>query len=55
MANKEKYAATLTIYRAGKMSDKGKKEIAVWLKHCAKRLVKEGKNYASRFTARYYY
>ena len=48
-------AASLTIWEASQMSDKGKKAIAEWLRQQAKNLLKDGKNYSKRFTARYMY
>jgi hypothetical protein len=50
-----KSAAILTIKDAPNMSEKGKKEVAEWLKRQAKMLIKEGDNYAKNFTARYLY
>ena len=57
MANKRQKnaAAILTIWEASNMSDKGKKAIAEWLRQQAKNLLKDGKNYSKRFTARYMY
>lgn len=57
MANKrpKNAAAILTIWEASNMSDKGKKAIAEWLRQQAKNLLKDGKNYSKRFTARYMY
>lgn len=49
----EKSVAVLTIKDAGKMSAKGRNEIAAWLRHCADSLVKDGHNYSRRFRARY--
>jgi len=52
-------AAILTIRSAGAMSDKGRKDIAEWLRMQAKALVKYGKEYDtglnSKFIARYIY
>lgn len=52
---KEKSVAVFTVFEASLMTEKGRKDIADWLRHCAKTLVKEGTNYAKRFTARYMY
>jgi hypothetical protein len=51
----EKSAAVLTIKDAGNMTPEGRKEVADWLRQCAKTLVKHGKDYAPRFRARYLY
>lgn len=51
--NKEKSHATLTIHRASDMSPQGRKDIAAWLRECAKSLIKDGKNYSKKFTAKY--
>lgn len=53
---KEQSAAVLTIKSPGKMTSKGRKEIAGWLRQQANNLVKDGKLYTDgRFTARYMY
>lgn len=56
MASKEKSAAILTIKHPGKMSAKGRREIAAWLRRHASMLVKHGKEYTDgRFIGRYLY
>lgn len=54
---KEQSAAILTINKPGAMNDKGRKEIAEWLRQNAKNLLKYGKDYndKGRFIARYIY
>lgn len=53
---KTKSAAIVTIHAAPKMTPKGRRQIAAWLRRQADMLVKEGKNYTeTRFTARYLY
>lgn len=52
---KTKSAAVVTIKDAGKMTLKGRREVGAWLRRCADGLEKDGKVYASRFTARYLY
>jgi len=51
----EKSAAILTIKDANNMTPKGRKQVAEWLKEEAKNLIKHGKDYNKRFTARYIY
>ena len=51
----EKTAAVLTIRDAPKMTMKGRKRIAAWLRSRAVLLEKNGDLLASRFTARYLY
>lgn len=51
----EKSAAALTIHRAGDMTEKGRKDIAKWLRRQARFLEQDGEVYSSRFTARYLY
>lgn len=49
-------AATLTIAAPGKMTAKGRSDIAVWLMRQARNLVKDGKLYTNgRFTAGFNY
>lgn len=49
-----KRVATLTIAAPGKMTKKGRSDIAVWLMRQARNLVKDGELYTNgRFTARY--
>ena len=56
MAKKDKSAAVVTIHGAPRMTPKGRKEIAAWLRRQADSLVKHGKDYTeTRFTARYLY
>ena len=52
---KDKSAAVLTIKDAPRMSPKGRREVAAWLRRHADMLVEEGKNYSKRFTGRYLY
>lgn len=46
--------AVVTIRRASTWTDSDRKEIAHWLREQAKALIKDGRNYSLRFTARYY-
>jgi hypothetical protein len=55
MTAKEKAAAVLTLKDADKMTAKGRRQIAAWLRKQADALQAEGNNYASRFRARYLY
>lgn len=48
-------AGIVCIHRAAEMTPKGRREVAAWLRKTADGLVKEGDNYAARFTARYFY
>lgn len=51
-----KSAAVISIFSAPKMTAKGRRQIAAWLRRHADMLVKEGKNYTEgRFTGRYLY
>jgi hypothetical protein len=52
---KDKSAAILTIFDAAKMSAKGRRQIAAWLKRQAAFLEKHAKELAPRFRARYLY
>jgi hypothetical protein len=52
---KEKSAAIVTIKDAPKMSRKGRKDIASWLRRQATFLEKHADQFAGRFTARYIY
>ncbi|MDO8596407.1 MAG: hypothetical protein Q7R45_07270 [Sulfuricaulis sp.] len=52
---KGKSAAILTVHGAGKMTPKGRRAIAGWLRKHAAMLVKYGNNYSRRFTGRYLY
>lgn len=57
VASREGYkvAATLSIRRAGEMSEHGRLQIAEWLLGKARDLIREGEQYSPRFTARYWY
>jgi len=48
-------AAVLTIRHAGDMTPAGKRRIAAWLHKQAASLMKDGKHYSPRYTARYLY
>lgn len=48
-------AAVLTVRDAQKMTKKGRKDIAAWLRRQAAFLEQHGQEYAKRFTARYHY
>ena len=51
-----KSAAIVTIQAPGKMSDKGRRDIAKWLRMHANYLLRHGKEYTKgRFTGRYLY
>ena len=50
-----KSAAIVTIRDAEQMTAKGRRDIAAWLKRQADALIKDGKLYSKRFTARYQY
>jgi hypothetical protein len=50
-----KCAAYLRIKDAGNMSEKGKKEIAAWLRRQAKALIKDGHLYGKNIVIRYLY
>lgn len=51
----EKSAAILTIKDAAKMTPKGRRDIAAWLRARAKDLVEVGSQLHSTFRARYIY
>lgn len=51
----DKSAAIVTIKEADKMTAKGRKAIAAWLRRQAAFLEKHGNEYSARFTARYLY
>lgn len=55
MRQKEKSAAILTIKDAPRMTPKGRREVAAWLRMHANYLVKYGHEYSPRFTGRYLY
>jgi hypothetical protein len=50
-----KSAAVITIKDVGSMTDQGRKDIAAWLRHQAKMLLKHGDEYSDSFRARYLY
>ena len=53
---REKSAAVLTIKEPGRMSKRGRADIAAWLRRQASFLLKHGDRYSdTRFTARYLY
>ncbi len=54
-SKKSKVAASITIHDAAKMTPKGRKDIANWLRQQAKNLLKESSNYSTRFRASYLY
>lgn len=55
-AKREKSAAIVTIYDAPRMTAKGRRQVAAWLRRHADILVKDGKDYTNgRFTGRYLY
>jgi hypothetical protein len=51
----EKSAAIVTIKDAPKMTKRGRKNIAAWLRRQAAFLEQHGNEFAGRFTARYIY
>lgn len=56
MKRKEKSAAIITIISPGKMTKRGRKDIAAWLQRHAKMLVKDGDKYTEgRFIGRFMY
>lgn len=52
---RDKIAAVFTLFDAPKMSEKGRQDIAAWLRRQASFLLKHHKELASRYTARYIY
>jgi triphosphoribosyl-dephospho-CoA synthetase len=50
-----KSAAVLTIFDAGKMTKKGRRDIAKWLRQHAEDLLSDGDNYSSLFRGRFQY
>lgn len=48
-----KSAATITIRDADKMTAKGRRQVAAWLRMHADMLIKYGKEYDAKFTGRY--
>lgn len=52
---KTKSAAIVTIREAERMTPRGRRDIAEWLRRQARALIKDGPLYARRFTARYIY
>lgn len=53
--SKEKSAAIVTVKDAPKMTKRGRKAIAKWLREQADFLEQYGNEFAGRFTARYLY
>jgi triphosphoribosyl-dephospho-CoA synthetase len=45
----------LTIFDAGKMTKKGRRDIAKWLRQHAEDLLSDGDNYSSLFRGRFQY
>ena len=55
-SKKYKRAATLSIKAPGKMTKRGRRDIATWLRHHAECLMKYGDEYtAGTFRGRFYY
>ena len=52
---KDKSAAILTVKDGHKMTRKGRKDIAAWLRRQASFLERHGDQFSGRFTARYLY
>lgn len=52
---KDRSAAIVTIRDADKMTTRGRRDIAAWLRRTAAFLVKHGDQYSSRFAGRYMY
>lgn len=52
---KAKSAAIVTIRDAARMTARGRRDVAAWLRRTASFLVKHGDQYSSRFTGRYMY
>ncbi len=50
---KETIIATVTLRGASKLTPRGRKQLAAWLRKEAKHLERCGREYAPRFTARY--
>jgi hypothetical protein len=48
------FRARLVIYDAAKMTDRGRKQIANWLKAQANALLAEGEDYSPRYTAKWW-
>lgn len=56
MKQKTKSAAIITIKAPGRMSARGRRDIALWLRQHAAHLLKHGKDYTGgKFTGRFYY
>lgn len=55
LSAKYQSAAVLTIKGARRMTVKGRKQIAAWLRHHAEDLERGGSRYAERFRGRYMY
>lgn len=49
-----KLIASFSVKRAGEMTKEERKEVATWLKGEASKLMKFGKDYSKRFTARFF-
>jgi len=45
--------ATVTIRRASRMTKRGRRSLAAWLRRHAKMLERQGDRYSDRFTGRY--
>lgn len=54
-AGQQKSAAIVTIRDAGRMTKKGRRAIAAWLRRHAEWLEQHGDQYSTRFTGRYLY
>lgn len=53
---RDKSAAVITIKAPGKMTARGRRDIALWLRQHAAHLLKHGKDYTEgRFTGRFIY
>jgi len=50
-----KAAASLVIHEADEFTERGRKDVANWLRRQASALLREGANYSKRYTARYLY
>jgi hypothetical protein len=52
--SKDKVSACVTFTDAARLSPRGRKEIALWLRRQADGLIREGDNYAPGFRARWF-
>ena len=52
--NNEKAIAIFKVKDAGKMTSKGREDIAEWMRKQAEELIKGGSNYNRHFIARYF-